>query len=107
MLEYDRIDISEGIDVDKTIKSKECILCHYWQFLNKNFSYGPYLCHGCYNRAQKSIDFKNIDIAYFKRNAYRIYFWNMSKHKSKRKRRAISLMTNSDSNSNSNKKDIL
>ena len=30
MLEYDRIDISEGIDVDKTIKSKECILCHYW-----------------------------------------------------------------------------
>ena len=24
MLEYDRIDISEGIDIDKTNKSKEC-----------------------------------------------------------------------------------
>ena len=24
MLEYDRIDISEGIDMDKTNKSREC-----------------------------------------------------------------------------------
>ena len=29
MLEYDRIDISEGIDLNKTNKSKECMLCHY------------------------------------------------------------------------------
>ena len=32
MLEYDRIDISEGIGVDKTDKSKECMLCYYWYF---------------------------------------------------------------------------
>ena len=25
---YERIDISEGIDVDMTNKSKECMLCH-------------------------------------------------------------------------------
>ena len=49
MLEYDRIDISEGIDVDMSNKSKECILFHYWYFLNMNFSYGPYLCDGCSN----------------------------------------------------------
>ena len=30
MLEYDRIDISGGIDIDKTNKSKECNICHYW-----------------------------------------------------------------------------
>ena len=48
LLKYDRIDISEGIDVDKTNKSKECKLCHYWYFLNKNFSYGPNLYDGCY-----------------------------------------------------------
>ena len=29
MLEYDRIDVSEGIDVDKTNKPKECKLSHY------------------------------------------------------------------------------
>ena len=49
MSEYDRIDISEGIDVDKANKSKECMVCHYWYFFDKNFSYVPYLCHGCYN----------------------------------------------------------
>ena len=32
MSEYDRIDISEGIDIDKTNKSKECNICHYWYF---------------------------------------------------------------------------
>ena len=30
MLEYDIIDISEGIDINNnTNKSKECMLCHY------------------------------------------------------------------------------
>ena len=29
MLEYDRIDISEGIDVNKTSVSKEFDICHY------------------------------------------------------------------------------
>ena len=96
MLKYDRIDISEGIDVDKTNKSKECMLCHYWYFLNNNFSYGRYLCDDSHNMTQKSIDFKNIDIVYLKGNADRIYFWHMSKHKSKRKRKAINLMTNSN-----------
>ena len=28
MLEYDRIDISEGTDMDKTNKSKERNICH-------------------------------------------------------------------------------
>ena len=50
MLKCDKIDITEGIDVDKTNKSRECIFCHYWYFLNKNFSYGPFTCDGCYNK---------------------------------------------------------
>ena len=32
MLEYERIDISDGIDVDMSDKSKECVFCHYWYF---------------------------------------------------------------------------
>ena len=43
MLEYDRVDILEGIDVNKSYNSKECSICHYWYFLDKNFSYQPYL----------------------------------------------------------------
>ena len=29
MLHFDRIDVSEGIDVNKTSASKECEICHY------------------------------------------------------------------------------
>ena len=35
MLYFDRIDVSEGIDVNKKSKSKECDVCHYWYSLNK------------------------------------------------------------------------
>ena len=47
MLEYDRIDISEGIDTNKTIASNESNVCHYWNFSDKNFNHEPYLCNGC------------------------------------------------------------
>ena len=67
MLKYDKIDITEGIDVDKTNKSRECMFCHYWYYLNKNFSYGPFTCDGCYNIVQKSTDFKNIAIVRVKK----------------------------------------
>ena len=77
MLEYDRIDISEEIDIDSKNKSKECILCHYWYFLDNNFSYGPYLCDGCYNIMQKSINFKNIAIVMLKKvlTEFIFYTW--------------------------------
>ena len=84
MIEYKRIDISERIDVDKTNKSKECMLCYYCYFLHKNFSYGPYVCDDCYNSSQKSIDFKNIAIVHIKKYIYRIYFSCMNKQKAKK-----------------------
>ena len=51
------IDISEGIDIDKTNKSKEHNICHYWYFLDKNFNYDPYLCNGCHDLMQKVMSF--------------------------------------------------
>ena len=30
MLQYQKTDVSEGIDTNKTSESKECMLCHYW-----------------------------------------------------------------------------
>ena len=49
MLEYDGIDISEGIGIIKANASKECDICHYWYLLDKSFKYEPYLCNGCHN----------------------------------------------------------
>ena len=39
MLEYNRIDVSEGIDVNKTNASKEYDICHYWYFLDKELRF--------------------------------------------------------------------
>ena len=55
MLEYERIDISEGIDVNKTNLSKECDICHYWYFKDIGFKYEKYLCNGCHDLMQKAI----------------------------------------------------
>ena len=41
MLYFDRIDVSEGIDVNETSASKECNICHYWHFLNYSFKFQP------------------------------------------------------------------
>ena len=90
MLEYDRIDISERIDIDKTNKSKECDICHYWYFLDKTFNYEPYLCNGCHDLMQKAMNLNDVAIVSIKGADCRIHFWYMSKND------AIALMTNSN-----------
>ena len=87
MLEYDRIDISEGIDVNKTSASKECDICHYWYFKDIDFKYELYLFNGL---MQKAMSFNDVAIVYVKRSAYRIHFWYMSKDD------AINIMNNSN-----------
>ena len=74
MLEYDRIDISEVIDVNKTSLSKECNICHYWYFKDIGFKYEPYLCNGCHDLMQKTMNFDNVAIVYVKESAYKIHF---------------------------------
>ena len=89
MLKYDRIDISEGIDINKTNASKERDICHYWYFLDKNFKYEPYLCNGCHDLMQKAMSFNGVTVS-IKECDYRIHFWYMSK------KDAINIMKNSD-----------
>ena len=49
MLQYERIDISEGIDFDKTNKSVECMIYHYRYFKDIGFKYQPYVCNECHD----------------------------------------------------------
>ena len=74
MLEYNRIDISEGIDTNKTNKSKECMLCHCWYFKDVGYKFQPYLCNGCHSLMQKVVSFNNIAVVYVKNNAYKYTF---------------------------------
>ena len=79
MLEYDRIDISEGIDINKCEEtSRRCSLCNFYYFLDKNFSYGPYLCNGCYDMSLKAVNMQNLTINH-NGNHYRVNFAFISK----------------------------
>ena len=60
-------------------KSKECDLCHYWYFVNKNFIYQPHLCNGCHDLMQKAMSFNDVAIVSIKGDDYRIHFWYMNK----------------------------
>ena len=90
MLEYDRIDISEGIDINKPNAFKECDICRYWCFLDKNFNYEPYLGNGCHDLMQKAMNFNDAAIVSIKENDYRTRFWYISKSD------AINIMKNSN-----------
>ena len=63
MLYYDRIDVSEGIHINQTIKWKKCDICHYWYFLNKGFKFQSYICNRCHDILMMSM---NLDIAILK-----------------------------------------
>ena len=77
MLEYDRIDISEGIDINKCKESsRKCSLCN---FLDKNFKCCPYLCDGCYSMSMKAVSVQNLTIINHNGNYYRVIFAFMTK----------------------------
>ena len=80
MLEYERIDITEGIDVNKNKNiSRKCSLGKFYYFLDKNFNYGAYLCYGFYDMSLKAAIMQNLAIIYHGGNAYRVIFVFMSK----------------------------
>ena len=81
IVQYDKIDISEGIGINKTSASKQCDVCHYWYFLNIKFSYEPYLCNGCHNLMQKAMNFNDVLIVSIKGNDYRFIFGICAKMK--------------------------
>ena len=43
MLQYEKIIVSEGIYVNKTSLSKECMLSHYWYFKDVGFKFEPHV----------------------------------------------------------------
>ena len=47
MLYFNRINVSEGNDVNKTSASKKCDICHYWCYLNYSFTFQSNVCNRC------------------------------------------------------------
>ena len=87
MLYYDRIDVSEGIDVNKASKSKECDICLYWY---KGFKFQANVCNGCHDLLMMSMNFSDIAILNIKGADYCYIISRINKSE------AINLMQNID-----------
>ena len=66
MLYYDRVDVYERIDVNKTKKSKKQNICHYWYFLNKGFIFQPYVQSRYHDLLMMSMNLSDVCISNIK-----------------------------------------
>ena len=80
MLYYGRIDSA----------SKECVICHYWYFLNYSFKFQPNVCNICHDLLMMSMILSNIAILHIKGSDYRCIISLISKNE------AINLMQSAD-----------
>ena len=69
MLYYDRIEISEGIDSDKTSALK-IYFCHYWYFFNYSFKFQPNVCNKCHDLLIISVSLSDIAVLNIKGSLY-------------------------------------
>lgn len=75
MLNYDRIYVSERIDNNKTSKSKECKISHYWYFLNKAFKFQPNVRQRCHDLVKMSMNLSDAVILNIKSANYRCIYY--------------------------------
>ena len=80
MLRYQKFDVSEGIDVNKTSQSKECELCHYWFFKDVGFKSEEHVCNRCHHLLTMAHSLKNIAILSAKGATFRCILMGISKN---------------------------
>ena len=80
MLRYQKIDISEGIDVNKTSVSKECELCHYCFFKDIGFKFEEHVCNKCHDLLTIAYSLKDIAILNAKGATFRCILMGISKN---------------------------
>ena len=70
MLYFDRIDVSEGTDINKTSASEELDICHYRYFLDYSFRFQPNVCNTCHDLLMMSTNVSNTAILHIKVSDY-------------------------------------
>ena len=89
MLQYERIDVSERIDINESSGSKESMLCHYLYFKDIGFKFQPYGCNGCHDLSMMVYHLEDFMILNIKGVDYRCFVCKWSKNT------AIRLLNNS------------
>ena len=62
MIYHNRIEVSEGINVNKTNASKECDIFHCWYFLDEGFTFQPDACNERHDVVMMSVNLNDIAI---------------------------------------------
>ena len=79
MLQYEKIGVSEGIDINITSASKECMLCHYWYFKDVSFKSETLACNKCHVVLMTAYELKNIAILNVKGADFTCILWGISR----------------------------
>ena len=80
MLRYQKIGISEGIDINKANASKECELCHYWFFKDIGFKFEGHICNKCHDLLTIAYSLKDITKLNAKGATFRCILMGVSKN---------------------------
>ena len=80
MLQYQKINVSEGIDVNKKSASKECKMCHYWFFKDVGFKFEKHVCNKCHDLLTMAYSLKDIAILSAKGVTFRCILMGISKN---------------------------
>ena len=80
MLQYQKNEVSEGIDMNKTNASKECKLCHYWFFKDIGFKFEEHVCNKCHDLLTIAYSLKDIAILNAKGATFRCILMGISKN---------------------------
>ena len=90
---FDRTDVSEVTDVNKTGASKTCDISHYWYFLNYSFMFQTNVCNShdlCHDLLMMSMNLSDIATLNIKSSDYRCIISLISKNE------GINFMQNAD-----------
>ena len=79
MRQYEKIDISGGININKTSALKECELCHYWFFKDVGFKFEEHACNEYHDLLTMVYSLKNIAILSAKGATFRSLLMGISK----------------------------
>ena len=56
---YNRVYVSEGIDINKSNKLKEYMIYHYWYFKDTGYIYEPEIWNGCHDISMMAYELEN------------------------------------------------
>ena len=59
-------ELMKGIDIDKSNKSKECMICHYWYFKDIGYKLEPHVRNKCHDISVIALKLKSNAIRCFR-----------------------------------------